>query len=97
MGTDRNRRTNLRKSRTRSRPGRSWLCGLKSLAKFNSLEDYISWIAEDSSRAPLPKMLQQIESGIIKRPQWPGKDSSGRNSPWSCSRRADQAKWCSCI
>ena len=36
----------------------------KELSKFDSLQDYVSWMVEDSSRAPLGRMLRQIKKGI---------------------------------
>jgi hypothetical protein len=79
MGTDRNRKR-IEKIENSLTPREVVALWVEGLAKFNSLEDYISWIAEDSSRAPLPKMLQQIESGIAGRPNGQGKNSSDKNS-----------------
>ncbi len=86
MGTDRNRKRleKVEISLTSREIVTLWVEGL---AKFNSLEDYMSWIAEDSSRAPLPKMLQQIESDIAGRPNGQGKNSFGKNSPVELLRR----------
>ena len=86
MGTDRNRKRleRIEISLTSREIVTLWVEGL---AKFNSLEDYMSWIAEDSSRAPLSKMLQQIENGIIERANGHGKNSSGKNSPVELLRR----------
>ena len=86
MGTDRNRKR-IEKIENSLTPGEVVALWVKGLAKFNSTEDYISWIAEDSSRAPLPEMLQQIESGIIGRPNSQGKNSSGKNSSVELLRR----------
>jgi hypothetical protein len=86
MGTDRNRKRleQVENSLTPREIVTSWVEGL---TKFDSTEDYISWITEDSSRAPLPQMLQQIESGIIGRPNGQGKNSSGKNSVGELLRR----------
>ena len=86
MGTDRNRKR-LERIESSLTPTEIVALWIEDLAKFNSTEDYISWIAEDSSRAPLPKMLQQIESGIIGLPNGQGKNSSGKNSPVELLRR----------
>ena len=36
----------------------------EELPRFDSLQDYVSWTVEDSSRAPLGRMLRQIKKGI---------------------------------
>src|ERR1700758_873225 len=79
MGTDRNRKRieEIERSLTPREIVALWV---EQLEKFDSFEDYASWVAEDPSRAPLPKIFQQIESSILGRLAGGGKSSSNNNS-----------------
>lgn len=79
MGRDRNR-GRLEKIENSLTPKELVASWIQDFAKFDSADDYMSWIFEDVSRAPLPKMLQQLESSITKRPDGRGKNSSDKNS-----------------
>ena len=89
MGKDGNRRRldKIESSLTPKEIVASWL---QDLTKFDSLEDYLLWVAEDRSRAPLPKMFQQIEGSITKRPDGRGKDSSDKNSSKELFRKQSE-------
>jgi hypothetical protein len=79
MGTDRNLKR-IEKIENSLTPREIVAWWVEGLAKFDSFEDYASWVAEDPSRAPLPKMLQQIESSIPGRSNAGGKSCSDKNS-----------------
>ena len=61
MGTHQNRLDGVEGSLTPAEVVAIWA---KELSKFDSLQDYVSWMVEDSSRAPLGRMLRQIKKGI---------------------------------
>jgi hypothetical protein len=78
MGTDRHSKR-IEKIESSLMPREMVTLWVEDVAKFDSFEDYALWVAEDSSRAPLPKMFQQIESSILGLPAGGGKRFSDKN------------------
>src|SRR5437879_3381118 len=73
MGTDQKRLDKAESSLTPREVVALWF---QEVAKFDSLPDYVSWMIDDSSRAPLGRMLQQIRKGIPRRSGGRGQDES---------------------
>ena len=73
MGTDQRRLDKAESSLTPKEVVALWV---QELPKFDSFEDYVSWMAENSSRAPLGRMLQQVRKGIPRRSGGRGEDES---------------------
>ena len=86
MGTDRNRKR-LERIESSLTPKEIVALWIEDLAKFNSTEDYISWIAEDSSRSPLPKMLPADRKRYHRASEWPRQKFVRQNSPVELLRR----------
>ena len=83
MGTDQKRLDKAEGSLTPAEVVAMWA---KELAKFDSLQDYVSWMTDESSRAPLGRMLRQIKKGIPKRSGRRGQDESRELLPWAIKR-----------
>jgi hypothetical protein len=88
MGTHQNRLDGVEGSLTPAEVVAIWA---KELSKFDSLQDYVSWMVEDSSRAALGRMLRQIKKGIPR-----GSGAVAVRNLGTCFA-SDQAKLYSCI
>ena len=73
MGTDQRRLDKAESTLTPKEVAALWI---QELPNFDSFEDYVFWIADDSSRAPLGRMLQQIRKGIPRHSGGRGEDGS---------------------
>jgi hypothetical protein len=71
MATDQRRLDKAESSLTPREVVALWV---QELARFDSLEDYVFWMNDDSSRPPLGRMLQQIRKGIPRRSGVRGQD-----------------------
>ena len=72
MGTDDNKR--LDKIEALLRPREFVALWVQELAKFNSMDEYARWMSDDSSRAPLSRMIWQIKNRITKHSDVCSKD-----------------------
>lgn len=71
MGTDEKR---LDKIEALLRPREFVALWVQELAKFNSMDEYVRWMSDDSSRAPLSRMIRQIKNRITKHSDVRSKD-----------------------
>ena len=75
MRTDRNRKR-LEKVENSLTPREVVLSWIEEALKFESLENYGLWVAEDGTRAPLDKMMRQIRDGVAQCSGYRNKHSS---------------------
>jgi hypothetical protein len=73
MGTRKKRLDKAEGSLTPSEVVGIWT---KELPKFDSLQEYVPWMVEDSRRSPLGRMLPQIKKGIPRGSGRLGRDES---------------------
>jgi|GEM_PF-5807416 len=73
MGTDQKRLDDAEGLLTLAEIVALWV---QELLKFDSLQDYVRWMTEDSSRSALGRMFRQIKKGIPRRAGRSGQDES---------------------
>ena len=75
MGKDRNRER-LERIEGSLTPKEMVASLIEEFAKFDSIDNYAAWVAEDPSRLPLHRMHQQLKSGVSRHQDGRGKNSS---------------------
>ncbi len=65
MGMDRNR-NRIKKIEGALTPKEIVALSIQELTKFDTPDHCASWIAEEPSRAPLDRMRQQVQNGVLQ-------------------------------